>query len=192
MRFLKIFSLLTLISVLVYIIAFSAEGSVYDDVIRMHVIANSDSEADQRIKMEVRDMVIVRYGAELSKYNNRTLALEAARSKLSEIENEVNTYLSTVAAYTGSVTIEEKYFPTKVYGEYSLPQGNYTALCIRLGEAKGENFWCVLFPPLCLGASTENAENLFTECGIDKSEYELMKKEKTVYKLKFRLLEMFN
>lgn len=192
MRFLKIFSLLVVITAVLYLICFSADGSVYNDVVRMHVIANSDTDTDQQIKMEVRDMVIEKYGSELSKYENREMALTAAQSMLSEIENEVNSYLSTRTTYTCTATIEENYFPTKTYGEYSLPRGNYTALCIRLGKAEGQNFWCVLFPPLCLGACTAEGEELFVECGIDKDEYELMKKEKTVYKLKFRLLELFN
>ena len=192
MRFLKIFSFLTFVCVILYLIAFSADGSVYNDVIRMHVIANSDSETDQQIKMEVRDMIVCKYSSELSRYNDRESALGAAQSMLTEIENDVNAYLSTRALYTCSATLEEKYFPTKEYGEYSLPRGNYTALCVKLGKSEGQNFWCVLFPPLCLGASSEDGEKLFTECGIDKDGYELMKKEKPVYKLKFRLLEMFN
>lgn len=191
MRFLKIFSILVVLAVALYLIAFAAEGSVYSDVIRMHVIANSDSEFDQSVKMEVRDLVLEKYGNELSVYTNRSDALRAAQAMLSEIENEVNEYLSTRALYNCTVTIEEEYFPTKAYGEYRLPCGNYTALCIRLGKAEGENFWCVMFPPLCLGASSDG-EELFVNCGMSRYEYELMKGEKPVYKLKFRLLELFN
>lgn len=192
MRFLKIFSLLTIITVFLYLVSFAADGSVYNDVIRMHVIANSDSEVDQSIKMEVRDMVLEKYGTELSGYTDRDLALTAAQSMLSSIENDVNTYLSTRSAYTCSVSIEESYFPTKEYGDYSLPRGNYTALCIRLGKAEGQNFWCVLYPPLCLGASSAEGEELFVECGLSEDEYELMRGEKPIYKLKFRILELFN
>ena len=192
MRFFKIFSLLSVSVVLLYIICFSAEGSIYNDVVRMHVIANSDSETDQQIKMEVRDMVLEKYGSRLSAYKNKDMALTAAISMLSEIENEVNTYLSTRTNYVCRATVEERYFPTKTYGEYSLPKGNYTALCIRLGEAEGGNFFCVLYPPLCLGASACSGEELFVSCGLDKNEYELMRNEKTFYRLKFRLLELFN
>ncbi len=192
MRFLKIFSALVLLSTVLYLICFSADGSVYNDVVRMHVIANSDSEADQKIKMEVRDMVMQKYGQELSVYTSRADALTAMQAMLSEIENEVNTYLSVRTNYSCKVTVEDNYFPTKSYGEYSLPQGRYTALCIRLGRAEGENFWCVLFPPLCIGACSAEGEELFTACGLSKEDYELMKGEKTLYKLKFRLLELFN
>ena len=192
MRFFKIFCGSVLLCTVLYLICFSADGSVYEDVVRMHVIANSDSEADQKVKMEVRDMVIQKYGTELSSYSDKASALSAVQSKLSEIENEVNSYLSTRTTYTCSVTVAESYFPTKSYGDYSLPQGNYTALCIKLGKAEGQNFWCVLFPPLCLGACSADGEELFVSCGLTGDEYELMKGEKTVYKLKFRLLELFN
>lgn len=191
MRFFKIFSLLTVLCVFLYLICFAAEGSVYNDVVRFHVIANSDSEIDQQIKLSVRDTVLEKYSSVLSKYKNKNEALAAAEKMLPEIEKDVNEYLQEVAGYTAKVSIEESYFPTKTYGEYSLPRGNYTALCIRLGEAEGQNYWCVLFPPLCLGTATEDGAKVFEECGLSKREYNLMRLEKPTYKLKFKLLEIF-
>lgn len=191
MRFLKIFSALTVLTVLLYLVCFAADDSVYNDVVRMHVIANSDSDADQAIKMEVRDLVLEKYSTALSGYESRDKALAAAESMLPEMEADVNAYLTGRAEYTCTVSIEESYFPTKSYGDYSLPRGNYTALCIRLGKAAGQNFWCVLYPPLCLGASAaEDGEELFLNCGLSEDEYELMRGEKPVYKVKFRLLEL--
>ncbi len=191
MRFLKTFSVLTVLSVLLYLVCFAADGSVYHDVVRMHVIANSDSEADQAIKMEVRDLVLQKYSPTLSAYTSKEQALAAAKALLPEIEADANAYLADRAAYTCTVSIEESYFPTKSYGEYSLPRGNYTALCIRLGNAEGENFWCVLYPPLCLGASAKDGEELFTSYGLSADAYALMRGEKPVYKVKFRILELF-
>lgn len=191
MRFFKIFSLLTVISVILYLVCFASSGSVYEDVIRLHIIAESDSEYDQEIKLSVRDMVLEKYSAELSKYTDKEEALAAASELLPKIQIDVNEYLKDRTDYTCTATIEESYFPTKTYGEYSLPRGNYTALCIRLGKAEGQNFWCVLFPPLCLSASSCDDEELFTSCGLSGDEYNLMRAEKPVYKLKFRLLELF-
>lgn len=192
MRFLKIFSLLTVLSVILYLACFAADDSVYNDVVRMHVIANSDSEADQSLKIEVRDLVLEKYSTVLSGYESKDAALDAARQMLPEIEQDVNAYLADRAAYTCTVSIEESYFPTKTYGDYSLPRGNYTALCIRLGKAEGQNFWCVLYPPLCLGVSSaQDGEELFLNCGLTEDEYELMRGEKPVYKVKFRILELF-
>ena len=190
MRFLKIFSVLTVVTVFLYLVCFAADDSVYRDVVRIHVIAHSDGEADQAIKIGVRDLVLENYSAALSVYRSKEEALGAAQSMLPAIETDINAYLADRVQYTAAVTLEESYFPTKSYGEYSLPRGNYTALCIRLGDAAGQNFWCVLYPPLCLGASTDDAETLFLNCGLTESEYALMRGEKPVYKLKFRFLEL--
>ena len=164
---------------------------MYNDVVRFHVIANSDSEIDQQIKLSVRDFVLQKYSSTLSKYKNKEDALAAAEKMLPNIEKDVNEYLKEYFEYSATVSIEESYFPTKTYGEYSLPRGKYTALCIRLGKAKGQNYWCVLFPPLCLGTAAEDTEKVFEECGLSKGEYNLMRAEKIRYKLKFKILEMF-
>lgn len=193
MRFFKFFSILTVLTVFLYLISFAADGSVYNDVVRLHVIANSDSDVDQAVKMEVRDLVLRTHGEALSAYTSRDEALNAARSMLSAIETDVNAYLSAHTPYTAKVTVEEKYFPTKAYGVYTLPRGKYTALCIRLGEAAGQNFFCVLYPPLCLGASADaEGEELFVSHGLSKEEYQLLRGEKPVYKLKFRILELLS
>lgn len=191
MRFLKLFSVLTVLAVLLYLISFAADGSVYNDVVRLHIVANSDSETDQALKMEVRDLVLENYGEALSAYTTKEEALAAAVGMQTAIENTVNAYLAAHTSYTATVTVEEKYFSTKTYGEYTLPRGTYTALCIRLGRAEGKNFFCVLYPPLCLGVAAEDGETLFVSHGLTESEYELLRGRKPVYKLKFRLLELF-
>lgn len=192
MRFLKIFSVLSVLTVFLYLVCFAAEDSVYHDVVRIHVIAHSDDEADQNIKIEVRDLILQKYSSALSVYHTKDEALCAAEAMLPEIEADVNAYLADRAEYTCTVSIDENYFPTKSYGEYSLPRGRYTALCIRLGEAAGQNFWCVLYPPLCLSASAaEEGEAFFTSHGVSADAYALMRGEKPVYKLKFRILELF-
>ncbi len=192
MRFLKVFSLLTVLTVFLYLISFATDGSVYNDVVRLHVVANSDSDIDQSIKLNVRDEVLEKYSVALSGYTDKDEALDAARKMIPDIEKDVNAYLENHADYSCSVSVEESYFPTKTYGEYSLPRGYYTALCIRLGVAEGQNYWCVLFPPLCIGASTADDETLFENCGIGKSEYNLMRAEKPKYKLKFKILEILS
>lgn len=191
MRFFKIFSILTVFTVLLYLISFAADGSVYHDVVRLHIVANSDSETDQALKMAVRDLVLSNYGEALSAYTSKEESVAAAEGMLTAIESTVNDFLAAHTDYTATATVEERYFPTKAYGAYTLPRGNYTALCIRLGRAEGQNFFCVLYPPLCLGAAVEDGETLFVSCGLTKDEYELLRGEKPVYKLKFRLLELF-
>ena len=189
--FLKIFSVLVLAVSLFYMVGAIDDGSVYHDVLRLHVIANSDDKADQELKLEVRDRILEAYGTRLSGFSCKADA-EAAVSLLPEIEATVNGFLGGRAPYTCAVTVAEEYFPTKSYGEYRLPRGVYTALCVRLGKAAGENFWCVLYPPLCLGAASadeKDMEDLFLSSGLTEAEYELMRGEKPVFRVRFRLLE---
>ena len=127
MRFLKLSSVLSVLPVFLYLVCFAAEDSVYHDVVRIHVIAHSDDEADQNIKIEVRDLILQKYSSALSVYHTKDEALCAAEAMLPEIEADVNAYLADRAEYTCTVSIDENYFPTKSYGEYSLPRGNYTA-----------------------------------------------------------------
>ena len=190
LRFFKIFfAFITLLSA-IYLVGFTMGGNVYDDVVRLHIIADSNSEEDQNIKLSVRDMVLEKYSAALSNCEDREKALIAAYELLPKIEMDVNEYLRDFTDYSCKVTLEESYFPTKNYGKYSLPCGNYTALCIRLGKAVGENYWCVLFPPLCLSASGKDERELFISCGLSEDEYNLMLTEKPRYKLKFKILEL--
>lgn len=192
--FLIIFSVLALAASLFYMVGAMDDGSVYHDVLRLHVIANSDDKEDQALKLAVRDYILESYGARLSGFSDKNAAEAAARSLLPEIEADVNGYLSERAPYDCVVTVAEEYFPTKSYGEYRLPRGVYTALCVRLGRAAGENFWCVLYPPLCLGAATADGtatygEDIFLSAGMTHAEYELLRGEKPVYRLRFKLLE---
>ena len=138
--FLKIFSALVLAVSLFYMVGAIDDGSVYHDVLRLHVIANSDDKADQELKLEVRDRILEAYGTKLSGFACKEDAEAAAVLLLPEIEAAVNGFLGGRAPYTCAVTVAEEYFPTKSYGEYRLPRGVYTALCVRLGKAAGETF----------------------------------------------------
>ena len=193
MRFLKIFSILVAATLFLYLVCVADADSVYNDVIRMHILAASDGEADQAVKLEVRDLVLATYGEALSGYRSRAEAMEAAKALLPSITKTVNLYLAEKTEYTATVSLEESYFPTKSYGELTLPRGRYTALCIRLSRAEGRNFFCVLYPPLCLGAATEGeeVEEMFLNCGLTLQEYELLRGKKPIYQIKFKLLELF-
>ena len=121
-----------------------------DEAIRLRILANSDSEEDQELKRMVRDEV----NKEITEWVAELTSVEAARqliqSRLSDIETIVETVLereNKPQAY--SVNFGNVSFPTKLYGDFIYPAGNYEAILISLGEAKGANWWCVLFPPLC-------------------------------------------
>ena len=155
-RKLKTWEIALMFGVLIAVVAGSWLGreqrELADSVIRFHVIANSDSEADQALKLAVRDRVLARAeemypeGATLAQAQE---ALEGHLNLLAAAGREVveeQGYDYPVAA-----TLEDCWFPTKEYEGFALPAGNYTALRVTIGEGKGQNWWCVAFPPLCLG-----------------------------------------
>lgn len=191
MRFLKIFSALVVCATLIGTAVFAADDRIYTDILRLHIIAASDSEEDQAIKLEVRDFVLENFGQVLAESTDRTAAEESARTLAPKIEESVNAYLCGKTDATARVTVGRRYFPTKAYGDLVLPCGNYTALCIELGAAAGKNFFCVLYPPLCLDVCEDEfaKETLFYTCGLPRGDYELLRAEKPVYKVKFALLE---
>ena len=119
-------------------------------VLRLHVIANSDSPADQAAKLQVRDAVL-RYEAEqLDTTNAQTVRqgiLEGGEGLLSAVEDSLR---ESGMEYGARLSLGRYFFPEKTYGEATYPAGEYTALRIVLGEGAGQNWWCVLFPPLCI------------------------------------------
>ncbi|MBR0327889.1 MAG: stage II sporulation protein R, partial [Clostridia bacterium] len=108
----------------------------------------------------------------------------------SEIEEFCNSRLKEKGVdYTASVMLENEYYPNRVYEDVSLPAGNYLSLKIVLGEGKGQNWWCVLFPPLCLDAA--KGEEAYIAAGLSKDDYQLIKNDRTSqYQLKFKIFEV--
>jgi stage II sporulation protein R len=170
------------------------QEGIADEIIRFHVIANSDSKEDQALKYEVKDALVNEMSVYLSAADNIQDAREILNSHLSSIQEIAETIVKNHGfRYPISVSLEPCYFPLKVYGEYCFPPGTYEALRVQIGEAKGQNWWCVMFPPLCFvdetygivnDKSEEQLKYLLTE-----EEYESLKKEKAPVKVKFKLLE---
>lgn len=161
-----------------------------DSVIRFHVIANSDSEADQALKLAVRDKVLEQ--AEGLYPENATL--EQARAAL---EGHLN-----VLAAAGREAVEERgydypvaaeltdcWFPTKEYEGFALPAGNYTALRVIIGEGEGQNWWCVAFPPLCLGAASQTVDQALEAGYFTEEQGALVTGENEGYVIKFKAME---
>ena len=162
-----------------------------DSVIRFHVIANSDSEADQALKLAVRDRVLARAeemypeGATLAQAQE---ALEGHLNLLAAAGREVveeQGYDYPVAA-----TLEDCWFPTKEYEGFALPAGNYTALRVTIGEGKGQNWWCVAFPPLCLGAASETVDQALEAGHFTPGQGALVTGDGEGYVLKFKAMEL--
>ena len=176
----------------------AADAEIYDNVIRFHVIANSDSDEDQSLKLTVRDAVIQKYSGMLSSYKSK----EEAESEIGKKTDQISAYSEEIVKecgydYTCQTFIDTEYYNRTEYESYTMPAGNYTSLRIVIGNGEGHNWWCVLFPPLCtkaaLSQSSENdGEEAFIEAGFTSEQYKIItENEKPKYRLKFRLLELF-
>ena len=125
------------------------ESALSDNVLRLHVIANSDSDADQQLKLKVRDKILRSSGA-FAKEKTVAEAKKAVKADIAEIEKTAREAVRENGYdYPVKVTFGKSDFPTKAYGKVTLPAGTYEALKVEIGEAKGKNWWCVMFPPLC-------------------------------------------
>ncbi len=196
MRYLTVFAVTVLTAaLLVSFFPSQADAAVYDGVLRLHVIAASDSAEDQAIKYAVRDALLEASAPILSGCTSRdeaALRMREATEMLRAVAEE------TVTAYGGTDTAEillglEQY-PTRTYAAAALPAGEYLSLRVVLGEGEGQNWWCVLFPPLCLGAATaEEAETVCIAAGLTPEQYRIIAgaDESPRYRVKFKILEFF-
>ena len=163
-----------------------------DSLVRLHVIANSDSEEDQEEKLAVRDAVlelVARYGEGAESASEMEQRLRRCLPELEEAGNAVLNTRGSTHTVRGEVT--DCYFPTKVYSGFALPAGEYRALRVVIGEGKGQNWWCVAFPPLCLGSGVEQIDQAVEAGLFTLPQKELMTEQGTPYVLKFRCMELF-
>ncbi len=179
------------VSILIGSFASARQDDLSDKLIRLHIIANSDSQEDQALKYKVRDRILL----EVSRLTEDAADIDESRLIIREnLES-----LSAIAAdeikacgfdYEVSATLEDVYFPTREYESFSLPAGNYEALRIIIGSGKGKNWWCVLFPPLCISASEAEVELSARNAGLSQEEISLITSDETSYKFKFKLIEV--
>lgn len=124
------------------------------DVIRLHILANSDSQVDQAVKLLVRDKILAGTGEAFSKQGGRAAAMGAAREALPEIERiAAETLAENGFDLPVHAEICNMYFNTRTYDDYTLPAGMYDAVRVTLGEGAGRNWWCVIYPPICVPAA---------------------------------------
>lgn len=177
---------------LLWVLPVHGEDKIYDSVIRLHVLANSDSDEDQSIKLSVRDEVAkltdeLTYGC-----TDIDTAEAVLRENLGEIEKCARKKLDELGcSLPVRVELGREDYPTKSYESICFPAGNYRSLRVMIGEAEGQNWWCVLFPQLCLGtASVKQAENAFIQVGFTPEQYKIITEtDEPQYKLRFKILE---
>jgi len=120
------------------------------DFLRLHIRANSNSVADQDIKFEVRQEIVNELTPIFANVTSRQAAMQALQNNIPRIETAANRVLTAGGFdYTAQASLRTEHFPTRHYNEYSLPEGVYDALIINLGTGEGDNWWCVVYPPLC-------------------------------------------
>ena len=150
--------------------ASASESALANQVLRLHVVANSDSDEDQ--------------------------ALSAERALSPRLDELARTAADVLAAEGCSdpvaVTLDNQWFPTKAYDGFSLPAGQYRALRVTIGEGAGHNWWCVVFPPLCLGSVTEESVETVAGEALSEDQVALITGQDGGYVLKFRLIEWWD
>lgn len=131
-----------------------SQQKLADGLLRLHVIANSDRIVDQQVKIMVRDRILEIAEPLLKDVQSQQQVRTVLAEHLQQITDEANAVLQQHSVpYSLSAQIAYEYYPTRVYDTFSLPAGNYTGLKIKLGQAVGKNWWCVVFPPLCTDAA---------------------------------------
>ena len=167
------------------------EGAIYRDTVRLHILANSDSEEDQELKLKIRDRLLEKYGTMLRLAESKENAVDRLTELEGDIKNDVNLWIKESGSdYECEVTLGIEWYETREYDEFTLPCGYYTSARILLGEGDGKNWWCVMYPPLCLDLATEDAPADDAVLGYTKEEYTLITKQG--YNVKFKILELIS
>lgn len=168
----------------------ASQSALADRVLRLHVVANSDSAADQALKLQVRDAVLIEAAPLLEGLHDPNAAEEALLPHLDELALAGKAVLAQAGCHdTVSVSVEDQWFPTRNYDTFSLPAGNYRALRVVIGEGMGQNWWCVVFPPLCLASVTEEVAETAANAGLSGDQISLITGQDGQYVLKFRIIE---
>ncbi len=193
--------LIILLGIYIFISAFSYVTSVSseleDSIFRLHVIANSDSKEDQNLKYIVRDKLIEYMNSISLDAKNKEEAMQIAKEHINDFEKVAKqTIIDNGYNYDVQVEIGNFSFPTKTYGDISIPAGLYDALRVKIGEANGQNWWCVMFPPLCFvnvssGIVPDESKKVL-ENELSEEEYSIISDTNSKeVKFKFKIIELF-
>lgn len=200
---LKLIFILTILlflytTICAYSYAEQVSADLTNSVFRLHVIANSDSTEDQNLKYKVRDKLIEYMNSMLSSTSTKKDAINIAKSHLNEFKQvALNVIKEEGFNYDVNIKIGNFEFPTKEYGDITLPAGYYDALKVEIGNASGQNWWCVMFPPLCFvdissGIVPEKSKQDLKN-NLSQEEFALISTNKnTNIQFKFKILEFFN
>lgn len=160
--------------------------SLSEKVLRLHVLANSDSEADQQLKLKVRDAILQESDRLFQQSDSKEAAMAQMATHLSDVEQVAErTLRKNGCDLPVTAALKKVKFNTRTYGNITLPAGDYDALQVEIGAAKGKNWWCVLFPSLCVPSST----NVQMEDVLTQDELQVV--EKSGYDVRFKVVEWY-
>lgn len=187
--FIKSACIAFVLTVIYSVIPFEANCSeISNDVFRLHIIANSDSVADQNLKLKVRDEVLQYTYSLFDNAKSKEEAESVISDNLQKISNVAFTeVLDNGYDYEVKAEITNMYFSTRYYENYTLPSGEYDALRITIGSGKGKNWWCVMYPSICISSVEEQDEK--AKETFDDQQYDIVKNEQ--YQYKFKVVEIF-
>lgn len=180
------------ITVLWGVILDNGQSKLSDKLIRLHVVANSDDDQDQELKLMVRDNVLEELAQILDGNESKEEAQDKIMDSLDIIHQSAQMTVSN-QGFDSTVNvsiIESEHFPTREYDTFSLPAGNYTSLRVEIGQAQGQNWWCVVFPPLCMEAA--EGESDIEASDLSDEEVALITEADSGYVIKFKALELLD
>lgn len=160
----------------------------HDKLIRLHVVANSDSAADQAQKLEVRDAVLAVAEPLLADVSDAQQARQTLLAQLDTLEQAANEVLRGTGD-TATVTLQREVFPLREYDSFSLPAGEYEALRVTIGAGEGQNWWCVVYPAICFTASAEELAEVAVSAGLTESEVAQLTGQTEGYVFRFQIFE---
>lgn len=179
-------------AVILSVLPVYGETNLYDDVLRLHVIAQSDSEEDQALKLKVRDAVLDCMSDAMDGCEDIDGALICAEDMLDEIQAAAEECLrKNRSDYTAAVELGREKYPRRDYGASVMPAGTYHSLRVTIGEGQGQNWWCVLFPTVCVRFAQAD-EDAYIAAGFTPEEYRIITGSEGKLKVRFRVLEILS
>lgn len=161
---------------------------IQEDVLRLHILANSDSEEDQAVKLKVRDRILLESGELFNTVGDKSSAQEKAAENTDKVEQIAKEVLAEEGfSYPVTAKVTRQFFDTRVYDGFTMPAGWYDSLQVVLGEGEGHNWWCVLYPPLCISAAEKVPEEL--EENFTEGERQVLESEPE-YEVRFFIVEL--
>lgn len=169
------------------------QSALADEVLRLHVVANSDSDADQAVKLQVRDAILSAATPYLDGVQGQQQAQQALEPHLEELAQAGAQVLREAGMdYPITVSIQDVWFPTREYTDFALPAGTYRSLHVILGDGVGHNWWCVVYPPLCVGSVSEESVETSASGVLSEDQISLISGQDGEYVLRFKVLEWWD